>query len=73
MRHYDTVMPWVGLFRFGHGLATFAGPHVIRALLFPMEEVFEDFARRPPSADCRGVARAGHPAARSGRIGLPSA
>ena len=43
MRHYDTVMPWVGLFLFGHGLATFAGPHVNRALLFPMEEVFEDY------------------------------
>ena len=26
MRHYDTVMPWVGLFLFGHGLATFSGP-----------------------------------------------
>ena len=43
MRHYDTVMPWVGLFLFGHGLTTFAGPHVSRALLFPMEDVFEDF------------------------------
>ncbi len=43
MRHYDSVMPWVGLFLFGYGLATFAGPHVNRALLFPMEEVFEDF------------------------------
>ena len=43
MRHYDTVMPWVGLFLSGHGLATFSGPHVSRALLFPMEEVFEDF------------------------------
>ena len=43
MRHYDAVMPWVGLFLFGHGLATFSGPHVTRALLFPMEEVFEDF------------------------------
>ena len=43
MRHYDTVMPWVGLFLFGHGLATFAGSHVNRALLFPMEQVFEDF------------------------------
>lgn len=43
MRHYDTVMPWVGLFLFGHGLATFAGLHVNRAMLFPMEEVFEDF------------------------------
>ncbi len=43
MRNYDTVMPWVGLFLFGQGLATFAGPYVNRALLFPMEEVFEDF------------------------------
>ena len=43
MRHYDAVMPWVGLFLFGRGLATFAGQHVNRALLFPMEEVFEDF------------------------------
>ena len=43
MRHYDAVMPWVGLFLFGQGLATFGGPHVNRALLFPMEEVFEDF------------------------------
>ena len=43
MRHYDTVMPWVELFLFGQGLVTFAGPHVNRALLFPMEDVFEDF------------------------------
>ncbi len=43
MRQYDAVMPWVRLFLFGHGLATFAGAHVNRALLFPMQEVFEDF------------------------------
>ena len=43
MRHYDTVMAWVGLFLFHHGLATFSGRHVNQALLFPMEEVFEDF------------------------------
>ena len=43
MRHYETVMAWVGLFLFNHGLATFAGEHVNRALLFPMEMVFEDF------------------------------
>ena len=43
MRHYDTVMAWVGLFLFDHGLATFSGQHVNQALLFPMEEVFEDF------------------------------
>lgn len=43
MSHYDRVMPWVGLFLFGHGLTTFAGKHVNASLLFPMEEVFEDF------------------------------
>ena len=43
MRHYDAVMPWVRLFLFGHGLATFAGSHINRAMLFPMEEIFEDF------------------------------
>ena len=43
MPHYDAVMPWVRLFLFGHGLTTFSGTHVSRALLFPMEEVFEDF------------------------------
>ena len=43
MPHYETVMQWVGLFLFNHGLTTFAGKHVNQALLFPMEEVFEDF------------------------------
>ena len=43
MLYYDTVMRWVGLFLFGHGLATFEGKHVNQSLLFPMEEVFEDF------------------------------
>lgn len=43
MPHYDRVIPWVRLFLFGHGLTTFAGKHVNASLLFPMEEVFEDF------------------------------
>ncbi len=43
MRQYDAVMPWVELFLFDHGLATFAGSHVNRAVLFPMQDVFEDF------------------------------
>lgn len=43
MPHYEKVMAWVRLFLFGHGLATLSGKHVNRALLFPMEEVFEDF------------------------------
>lgn len=53
MRHYGEVLPWVRLLLFHHGLATFAGKHRNRALLFPMEEVFEDFVtasfRRHPS------------------------
>lgn len=43
MPHYEAVMQWVGLFLFKHGLTTFAGKHVNQALLFPMEEIFEDF------------------------------
>lgn len=43
MSHYETVMAWVGLFLFNQGLATFSGEHVNRALLFPMEKVFEDY------------------------------
>ena len=43
MPHYDPVMPWVRLFLFEHGLTTFKGKHVNQSLLFPMEEVFEDF------------------------------
>ena len=43
MAHYGPVMQWVGLFLFGHGLATYSGRHRNLSLLFPMEEVFEDF------------------------------
>ena len=43
MQHYNSVMQWVGLFLFGHGLTTFQGKYVNQSLLFPMEEVFEDF------------------------------
>ena len=43
MPHYGPVMQWVGLFLFGHGLATYSGRHRNLSLLFPMEEVFEDF------------------------------
>ena len=43
MQHYNSVMQWVGLFLFGHGLTTFEGKHVNQSLLFPMEEIFEDF------------------------------
>ena len=43
MPHYKPVMQWVGLFLFGNGLTTFAGRHRNLSLLFPMEEVFEDY------------------------------
>ncbi len=43
MQHYQAVMQWVGLFLFGHGLTTFSGKHINHCLLFPMEQIFEDF------------------------------
>ena len=43
MRHYGSVMRWVGLFLFNQGLTTFSGRHTNLSLLFPMEQVFEDF------------------------------
>lgn len=43
MPHYGPVMQWVGLFLFGHGLATYSGRYRNLSLLFPMEHVFEDF------------------------------
>ena len=46
MQHYRPVMAWVRLFLFGQGLATFHGEHENQSLLFPMEEVFEDFVTR---------------------------
>ncbi len=46
MQHYRPVMAWVRLFLFRQGLATFHGEHENRSLLFPMEEVYEDFVTR---------------------------
>ena len=43
MQHYKPVMRWVGLFLFNRGLTTWSGSHVNQSLLFPMEEVYEDF------------------------------
>ena len=43
MHHYRSVMQWVELFLFNRGLATYSGPHANISLLFPMEQVFEDF------------------------------
>ena len=43
MPHYGPVMQWVELFLFGHGLVTYSGRHRNLSLLFPMEQVFEDF------------------------------
>lgn len=46
MQHYRPVMRWVGLFLFNRGLTTWSGSHVNQSLLFPMEEVYEDFVTR---------------------------
>ncbi len=43
MEYYESVMQWVRLFLFNEGLTTFTGKHENVSLLFPMEEVFEDF------------------------------
>ena len=43
MHLYAPVMQWVGLFLFNRGLTTFAGRHANISLLFPMEQVFENF------------------------------
>lgn len=43
MRHYHPIMQWLELFLFNRGLATYSGPHANISLLFPMEQVFEDF------------------------------
>ena len=43
MQSYESVMRWVRLFLFNEGLVTYAGKHENVSLLFPMEEVFEDF------------------------------
>ena len=72
MRHYDAVMPWVGLFLFGQGLTTFAGSHANRALLFPMEDVFRGLRhrRRPPTpAALHGVRPRADAASSDGRRG----
>ena len=70
MQHYGPVMQWVGLFLFGHGLTTFAGPHQNLSLLFPMEQVFEDFVTHSfrRHQDCYLV-RAQHPQKKLVRIG----
>ena len=43
MPHYTEIMKWIGLFLFGHGLATYSGQHSNIGLLFPMEKIFEAF------------------------------
>ena len=43
MHQYAPVMSWVRLFLFNHGLATYSGAHANLSLMFPMEQVFEDF------------------------------
>ncbi len=40
---YRPVMQWVHLFLFDRGLVAYSGKHKNFSLLFPMEEVFEDF------------------------------
>ena len=43
MARYRPVMAWVELFLFNRGLATFSGAYENISVLFPMEQVFQDF------------------------------
>ena len=43
MQYYESVMQWVRLFLFNEGLTTYTGRYKNVSLLFPMEEVFEDY------------------------------
>ena len=43
MQHYRPVMAWLQLFLFNRGLAAYSGSHANVSMLFPMEQVFEDF------------------------------
>ncbi len=54
MQHYQAVMQWVGLFLFGQGLTTFSGKHINQCLLFPMEQIFEDFVAHQFRVHARG-------------------
>ena len=70
MPHYMPVMQWVGLFLFGHGLTTYSGPHRNLSLLFPMEQVFEDFVTHSFQRHQNVyLARAQHPQKKLARIG----
>ena len=70
MQHYKPVMQWVELFLFRQGLATYSGPHRNLSLLFPMEEVFEDFVTRSFQRHQDGyLARAQRPQKKLARIG----
>ncbi|MXX95508.1 MAG: hypothetical protein F4039_06730 [Gammaproteobacteria bacterium] len=43
MLHYKEVIQWIGLFLFGHSLGPYTGEYRNLSVLFPMEQVFEDF------------------------------
>ena len=55
--HYEAVLEWVELFLFGHGLTTFRGDRHNKALLFPMQQIFEDYVSKhiEKRAQARGL------------------
>ena len=46
MKDYDALMRWSKVFLLGESFTTFSGTSEARALLFPMERVFESFVAR---------------------------
>ena len=46
MKDYETLMPWSKVFLMNKSFTTFSGSHNARALLFPMETVYESYVAR---------------------------
>lgn len=45
-REYETLLEWSRVFLFDEGFTTFSGAHRARALLFPMEKLFEAYVAK---------------------------
>ena len=45
-REYETLLEWSRVFLFDEGFTTFSGAHHARALLFPMEKLFEAYVAK---------------------------
>lgn len=53
-REYEMLLRWSRVFLFNRSFTTFSGEHQARALLFPMEKVFESYVARELRKALRG-------------------